>query len=86
MPYHDFTLKIIKLPDDSGTINSIWGVAIGDSLLSYFCSFCNIIWNANFPRQQMVRIAEDADKFPCPGCVKMILKQVDNEWKNIVVN
>ena len=61
MPYHDLSLKTIKIPDDRGIINTIWGVAIGDSLLSYYCSFCNIIWNANFPRRKMEkRIAQDA--------------------------
>ena len=78
MPYHDGSLKIIEIPDDRGVINSTWGVAIGDSLLSYYCSYCNIIWNANFPRQLMVRPAENADLFPCPGCLKMILKMVEN--------
>ena len=79
MPYHDLSLKIIKIPDDRGIINTIWGVAIGDSLFSYYCSFCNIIWNANFPRQKMEgRVAQDAKLFPCPGCVKMILKKVES--------
>ena len=78
MPYHDLSLKTIKIHDDRGIINTIWGVAIGDSLLSYYCSFCNIIWNANFPRQKMEkRIAQDAVGFPCPGCVKFILEKVE---------
>lgn len=79
MPYHDLSLKTIKIPDDRGIINTIWGVAIGDSLISYYCDFCNIIWNANFPRQKMEnRIAQDAELFPCPGCVKMILEKVES--------
>ena len=80
MPYHDLSLKTIKIPDDRGIINTIWGVAVGDSLLSYYCSFCNIIWNANFPRRKMEkRVIQDADLFPCPGCVKVILEKVDNK-------
>ena len=78
MPYHDCSLKIVDIPDDRGIINSTWGVAIGDSLLSYYCSFCNIIWKANFPRQLMVRSSNNADQFPCPGCIQMILKMVEN--------
>ena len=74
----DFSLKTIHIPDDRGTINTIWGVAIGDSLLSYYCSFCNIIWKANFPRKKMIRVAEDASLFPCPGCVQRILKKVES--------
>lgn len=79
MPYHDCSLKTIVLPNDNDTIYTIWGVAIGNSLLSYFCAYCNIIWKANFPRKKMIRIAKDASNFPCPGCVQKTLKKVGNE-------
>ena len=79
MPYHDCSLKTITIPDDRGIINTIWGVAIGDSLLTYYCNFCNIIFKANFPRQKMEgRTVQDAKLFQCPGCVKMILKKVES--------
>ena len=74
----DSSLKTIMIPDDTGRINTMWGVAIGDSLLSYYCSFCNAIWKANFPRRKVVRVAEDASLFPCPGCVQMNLKKVES--------
>ena len=73
MPYHDLSLKVIRISDDTGRINTMWGVAIGDSLLSYFCSYCNILWEANFPRKKMIRVANNADEFPCPGCIQKTL-------------
>ena len=77
MPVHDCSLKVIDIPDDRGTLNTKWGVAIGNSLLSYYCSYCNVIWRANFPRRKMVRDAEDGELNPCPGCIQRILQKVE---------
>ena len=79
MPYHDSSLKIIEIPDDRGTINTTWGVALGDTSLSYYCGYCNVIWKANFPRQHMIRVAENADGSPCPGCVQKTLSRIESQ-------
>ena len=76
MPVHDCSLKTIEIPDDRGTLNTTWGVAIGDTSMSYYCSYCNVIWKANFPRRKMVRDAKNGDLNPCPGCVQKILVKV----------
>ena len=38
-----------------------------------FCSYCNILWEANFPRKKMIRVVNNADEFPCPGCIQKTL-------------
>ena len=48
MPYHDSSLKIIEIPDDRGTINTTWGVALGDTSLSYYCIYCNVYGKQTF--------------------------------------
>ena len=76
MPNHDCSLKTIEIPDNRGWLNTTWGVALGDTSLSYYCSYCNAIWKANFPRQTMLNPIDDADKHPCPGCIQKILVRV----------
>ena len=78
MPYQDTSLKIVYIPDDRGTINTSLCVALGYTSLSYYCGYCNVIWKANFPRQHMIRVAENADGSPCPGCVQKTLKRVES--------
>ena len=78
MPYQDCSFKVVDIPDERGWLNTTWGVAIGNTSLSYFCSYCNVLWRANFPRKQMIKDAKDADKSPCPGCIQKILVKVEN--------
>ena len=74
----DFSLKIVEIPDDRGWINTTWGVALGDTSLSYYCHYCNTVWKANFPRRTMLGNKDDADKSPCPGCVEKRLIRLEN--------
>tara|TARA_Y100000361_G_C10901930_1_gene209501 strand:+ start:210 stop:458 length:249 start_codon:yes stop_codon:yes gene_type:complete len=74
----DLSLKVVEIPDNRGWLNTTWGVALGNTSLSYYCRYCNTIWKANFPRQTMLKPIDDADKNPCPGCIEKILVRIEN--------